>query len=118
MQVLQERKPVRSWAIADTASEPAIYRIKKLELYAELKAAGCTMALCLKTIGGSKATCCRRLDRYRRRGWGGLENQSRGPKRLRGVQWTKQQAQQVLHLRHTPCGASASSGRYCPRIRV
>ncbi|WP_424945853.1 hypothetical protein [Candidatus Spongiihabitans sp.] len=35
-------KSYRSQAIADTTSEPAIARIKKLELYAELKSAGCT----------------------------------------------------------------------------
>ena len=57
MQVLQERKPVRSWAIADTASEPAIDRIKKPELYAELKSAGGTTGLCLKTTGGSWNGC-------------------------------------------------------------
>ncbi len=95
MQVLQERKPVRSWAIADTASEPAIDRMRKLALYAKLKSASGTTGLCLKTIGGSKATCCRRLDRYRRRG---LESQSRCPQRVRGRQWTKQQERQVLHL--------------------
>ena len=91
IQVLQERKSVRSWAIADTASEQAIDRMRKLELYAELKSAGGTTALCLNTIGGSKATYYRWLDRYRRCGWGGLENQSRHPKCPRGVQWTKQQ---------------------------
>ncbi len=39
MQVLQERKPVRSWVIADTASEPAINRMRKSALYANLKSA-------------------------------------------------------------------------------
>ena len=74
MQVLQEWKPVRSWAIADTASEPAIDRIKKPALNAELKSAGGTTGLCVKTIGGSKATCCRRPDRYRRRRLGDYQS--------------------------------------------
>ena len=100
-------KSYRSWAISDTASEAAIARIKKLELYAELKSAGYTTALCLKTIGCSKATYYRWLGRYRRRGWRGLESQSRRPKRVRGRQWTAQQEQQVLHLR------SLSSHRVC-----
>ena len=78
---------------------PAIDRMRKPTLYAELKSAGGTMALCSKTIGGSKATCCRWLDRYRRRGWRGLESQSRCPKRVRGRQWTTQRERQVLHLR-------------------
>ncbi|WP_423906983.1 hypothetical protein [Candidatus Spongiihabitans sp.] len=42
MQVLQEQKPARSWAIADTASEPASDCMRKLESYAELKSAGGT----------------------------------------------------------------------------
>ncbi len=92
-------KSYRSWAIADTVSEPAIARMKKLELYAEFKSAGCTTGLCLKTIGWSKATYYRWLKRYQQRGWSGLENQSRRPKCSRSVQWTKQQEQQVLHLR-------------------
>ena len=92
-------KSYRSWAIADTASEAAIARIKKLELYADLKSAGCATALCLKTIGWSKATYYRWLARYRQCGWRGLESQSRRPKRVRGRQWTAQQEQQVLRLR-------------------
>ena len=100
MQIISLRiKSYRSWHIADTASSKAIARLKKLELYDKLKSEGCRASLCLQAIGWSKAKYYRWLKRYQTQGWTGLENQSRRPKATRPRQWTKQQAQAVLHLR-------------------
>ena len=92
-------KSYRSWRVADTASEQAIARMKQLELYDTLKSEGLSANLCRQAIGWSKAKYYRWLKRYQTRGWIGLESQSRRPKRTRKPQWTKQQAQAVLHLR-------------------
>lgn len=92
-------KSYRSWSIADTASTEAIARIKKLELYEQLKSAGCPTALCYQAIGWSKATYYRWLKRYHQQGWMGLETRSCRPQSIRKRQWTKQHEQAVLHLR-------------------
>ncbi len=92
-------KSYRSWPIADTASTEAIARIKKLELYEQLKSEGCSAVLRLQAIGWSKATYYRWLKRYRQQGWSGLEARSCRPQTTRTRQWTKQHKQAVLHLR-------------------
>ena len=92
-------KSYRSWRVADSASEAAIARMKKLELYEQLQSEGCSTVLCLRAIGWSKATYYRWLRRYRQPGWAGLESLRRRPGRTRERQWTKQQAQAVYHLR-------------------
>ncbi len=92
-------KSYRSWRVADSASEAAIARMKKLELYEQLPSEGCSTVLCLRAIGGSKATDYRWLRRYRQQGWAGLESLRRRPGRTRERQWTKQQAQAVYPLR-------------------
>ena len=112
-------KSYRSWAIADTVSEVATARIKKLELYAELKSDGCTTALCLKAIGCSKATYYRWLDSYRRCGLRGLENQSRRPKRGALDNGQRSRSNKCCTCAGViRCGANASSGRCCPWIGV
>ena len=50
-------------------------------------------------VGWSRATYYRWLRRYREDGLKGLESRTRAPRRRRVCQWTKQQEQQVLHLR-------------------
>ena len=65
-------KSYRSWPIADNASTEAIARIKKLELYEQLKSEGCSAVLRLQAIGWSKATYYRWLKRYRQQGWSGM----------------------------------------------
>lgn len=92
-------KSYRSWPIADTASIEAIDRLKKLELYEQLRSEGCSEVLRLKAIDWSKATYYRWLTRYRQQGWSGLETRSYRPKTTRTRQWTKQHEQSVLHLR-------------------
>ena len=92
-------KSYRSWPIADTASAQAIARIKKLELYEQLKAEGCSTDLRLQAIGWSKATYYRWLKRWQQKGWQGLATSSCRPKTTRTRQWTKQHQQSVLQLR-------------------
>ena len=92
-------KSYRSWPIADTASTEAIARIKKLELYEQLKLEGCPAVLRLQAIGWSKATYYRWLKRYHQQGWSGLAARSCRPQTTRTRQWTKQHEQAVLHLR-------------------
>ena len=47
-------KSYRSWPINDTSSAEAIKRLKKLELYEQLKTEGCSSATCLLVINCSK----------------------------------------------------------------
>ena len=61
-------KPYRSWTINDTSSAEAIKRLKKLELYEQLKTEGCSSATCLIAIDWSKATYYRWLKRYQEQG--------------------------------------------------
>ena len=92
-------KSYRSWAIADTASDYAITRMKQLELHNTLKSEGCSIRVCLHAIGWSRATYYRWLSRYKQHGWYGLEAKSHRPHTTRKPQWTKQHIQAVLHLR-------------------
>ncbi len=80
-------------------SAEAITRLKKLELYEQLKIEGCSSATCLLAIDWSKATYYRWLKRYQEQDMADLERLSCRPARTRAVQWNKQQEQQVLHLR-------------------
>ena len=92
-------KSYRSWRINDNASGEAITRLKQLELYATLREEGCSEPTSLAAIGWSRATYYRWLKRYREDGLKGLESGPRAPRRRRVCHWTKQQEQQVLHLR-------------------
>lgn len=92
-------KSYRSWCVADNASQQAIQRLNKLELYQKLKQEGCSEPLRLQSIGCSRATYYRWLKRYQQQGLQGLEPTSSQPRRVRTPQWTKQQEQSVLHLR-------------------
>ncbi len=85
----------RSWKIADTASSHAIDKLNKLEHYDTLKSQG----LNAPSIGWSKSKYYDWLKRYKQHGWKGLEEKSRRPHHHRKPQWTRQQAQFVLHLR-------------------
>lgn len=92
-------KSYRSWRIADTASKQAIAKMEKLELYTTLKSEGLKASLCLKAIGWSKSKYYHWFNQFKQHGWKGLEERSRSPHNKRKPQWTKQQAQRVLHLR-------------------
>jgi transposase len=85
------------------ATKEAISRMKKLELYQQLKDEGCSTLIALKAISWSKATYYRWLSRYKEQGWQGLKSKSRRPHHLRKIQWTRKDEQAVLHLRkHFP----------------
>ena len=89
----------QSWTISDTASSAAIARLKKIELHDKLKAEGCRLEVRLEAIDWSKATFHRWRLRYKQQGLKGLEARSCKPLRLRRTSWSKEQEQQVQHLR-------------------
>ena len=89
----------RSWTISDTASSAAIARLKKIELHDKLKAEGCRLEVRLEAIDWSKATFHRWRLRYKQQGLKGLETRRCKPLRVRRTSWSKQQEQQVQHLR-------------------
>lgn len=92
-------KSYRSWKINDNASAEARGRLKQLEWVETLRGEGCIEATALAVVGWSRATYYRWLKRYREAGLNGLERGCRAPQGRRVCQWTKQQEQQVLHLR-------------------
>ena len=92
-------KSYRSWRIDDNTSAEALGRLKQLEWVERLRGEGCSEATSLAVVGWSRATYYRWLRRYREAGLKGLESGTRAPRGRRVCQWTKQQAQQVLHLR-------------------
>jgi len=53
----------RSWRVDEVSGAEARARLWRLEKFAELRAAGCDEALCLKVIGWSRATYHRRHKR-------------------------------------------------------
>ena len=92
-------KSYRSWKINDNASALARARLKQLELYERLREEGCCEATALAALGWSRATYYRWKRRCCEAGLDGLESGSRAPRQRRVCRWTKQQEQQVLHLR-------------------
>ena len=92
-------KSYRSWRIDDNTSAEALGRLKQLEWVERLRGEGCSEATTLAVVGWSRATYYRWLRRYREAGLKGLESGTRAPRRRRVCHWTKQQEQQVLHLR-------------------
>ena len=92
-------KSYRSWRIDDNTSAEALGRLKQLEWVERLRGEGCSEATSLAVVGWSRATYYRWLRRYREAGLKGLESGTRAPRCRRVCQWTKHQAQQVLHLR-------------------
>ena len=92
-------KSYRSWRIDNTTSAEALGRLKQLEWVERLRGEGCSEATSLAVVGWSRATYYRWLKRYREDGLKGLESGPRAPRRRRVCHWTKQQEQQVLHLR-------------------
>lgn len=101
MQIKSARiKSYRSWRIDDrTFSKVAKERRKKLDLFAKLRADGCSEAIALEAIETSRSTYFRWKSSYDKYGLSGLEPQSKVPKSKRKPQWTRQIEQQVLHLR-------------------
>ncbi len=93
----------RTWAVDDTCPRQAIERLKKIELYDELRREGCSAPTALRAIGWSRATYFRWAARYRNRGPHGLAAIRRRPQRTRSRQWTPAQQRQVWTLRrHYP----------------
>ena len=68
-------------------------------MFGKLRSEGCSFAVALEAICCSKATYYRWGKRYQQQGVIGLESRPSRPHQVRQPQWTKQQEQQVLHLR-------------------
>ena len=92
-------KSYRSWRMDDNTSAEALGRLKQLEWVERLRREGCSEATSPAVVGWSRATYYRWLKRYREDGLKGLESGTRAPRGRRICQWTKQQEQQLLHLR-------------------
>lgn len=100
MQILSLRiKAYRSWVIDDTTPAQAIERLKKLDRYFVLREQGVDEGVALDIIDWSRATFYRWRKRFEIHGLKGLINKSKRPHRARRSEWSKQQEQQVLHLR-------------------
>lgn len=100
MQIISLRiKSYRSWAIDDTTPTEAVERLKKLDHYHSLREQGVGEELALNIIEWSRATFFRWQKRFDEQGLKGLISRSRRPHNSRKPEWTKQQEQQVLHLR-------------------
>jgi len=93
-------KSYRSWKVDKVSGAEARERLWRLERFAELRAAGCDEALCLKMIRWSRATYHRWNKRYREDGVRGLRSRSRRPKRVRRRCWTAADERLVLAKRH------------------
>ncbi len=65
-----------SWKVAEGLSKEATERLRKLESFEQLRAAGCRPDTARSVIGWSRATCHRWRKRYRQRGVRGLESKS------------------------------------------
>ena len=89
----------RSWVIDDTTPAEAVERLKKLDHYHQIREHGAPEAVALEVIGWSRATFYRWQKRFDQNGLKGLMSRSRRPKTVRKPQWTRQQEQQVVHLR-------------------
>ncbi len=105
-------KSSNRFPVADTRSEEASARLKKLKLFDRLKAQGRSVALSLQAITWSKATYYRCLKRYWQQGIRGLEARSCRPQKLRQRQGSRQQRQAVLPLRkRTPLWGKRKIGK-------
>ena len=85
--------------INDRVSADAMDRYKRLERYQRLRSEGCSEATALEVTGWSRATYYRWHKRYQQQGMDGLARCSTRPRNTRPRQWTRQQAQMVMHLR-------------------
>ena len=100
MQIKSMRiKAYRSWAVAENLPEEAIQRLKKIEHYHTLREQKVSQSLALEIIGWSRATFYRWQKRFHEGGSNKLITRSRRPHKVRTREWSKQQEQQVLHLR-------------------
>jgi transposase len=74
-------------------------RKKKLDLFAQLKAEGCSSETAFEALGLTKSRYYRWLNEFKIHGIAGLENKSRCPNKSRTPLWSKQLEEQVLVLR-------------------
>ena len=89
----------RSWVIDDTTPAEAVERLKKLDHYYQIREHGAPETVALEVIGWSRATFFRWQKRFDQQGLKGLIACQRRPNTVRKPQWTRQQEQQVVHLR-------------------
>jgi len=92
-------KSYRSWVVDDTTPYEVFERLKKLDHYHALREHGISQEIALSIIEWPRATYYRWQKRFDEGGLKGLCAHSRRPHKSRQSQWTKQQEQQVIHLR-------------------
>lgn len=74
-------------------------RKKKLDLFAQLKAEGCSSETALEALGLTKSRYYRWLNEFKIHGIAGLESKSRCPNKSRTPLWSNKLEEQVLVLR-------------------
>jgi putative transposase len=80
-------------------SEIAKYRLDKIQTFEMLRAEGVSVEVVLAAIKLKKATLYRWRSALQKHGPRGLEPESKRPKQLRKIQWSRGLEQQVLSLR-------------------
>lgn len=109
-------KAYRSWVVDDSTPNEALERLKKLDHYHCLREQGLAEALALDIIEWPRSTYYRWQKRFDEHGLKGLVARSRRPHRSRTCEWTRQQEQQVLHLRrHFPAWGKLTIWRILTR---
>ena len=92
-------KSYRSFKINDTLSTQARERLRRLELFKDLREEGCSEATALKAIDWSRATLYRWRKRFLTDGPSGLCAKSRRPHRVPLPQWSADHERKVYALR-------------------
>lgn len=92
-------KSYRSFKVNDTLRPEARERLRRLELFQNLREEGCSEATALKAIDWSRATLYRWRRRFLTEGPSGLCAKSRRPQRVPLPRWTAVQERKVWALR-------------------
>ena len=90
----------RSIKVDETTPQEAAERLRKLELYARLRAEGCSEPTALDAVGWSRATYYRWKARHRDHGLAGLVAGSRRPRHVRARQWSRDDEREVWRIRN------------------
>lgn len=86
--------------IDETEYSPTVYdRKEKLEHVEKLRSEGCSEITALKVVKLSRAVYYRLKKRYAEEGLGGLEPESKRPRRVREKKWNRIIEQRIYHLR-------------------
>ena len=89
----------RSFKVNDTTPAHALERLRRFEMYRELRAEGCSETTALRAVGCSRSTFFRWLKRYNTQGVRGLANRSRRPRHTRRPRWSRGEERRVWAMR-------------------